>query len=786
VLGVRLLIVAVAFLGASCNGAPPAVTRPELDKGPAQVSRRTVDDRPPLELVQRSGDPRPAMAFALAHELGSAGSVAIAALLEARLRARGYSELRARPHGLGLTLEILPSSTAQARAFVADVHGALARPLTARENGAAALKQGFAALRARSFLGKGDELVARCSGELGVDVEAALPDPDSEAGRQQISRWLETVFAVESSAFAAVGPQAWLAKAAEALEASPAWPHRAPAADAWPESDSLTVDFVPEGSRRLSVAFRVADGAAALLAADQLGKPAAPLGLRLTALASNLRVERATATLRPRGACLRVDVTGPRAEPGLDGELVAKALLVTRDEMELALRTAAGRWLPDGVTRAPDPRDAAAVASWRALSVLEAPATARSSAAYVAHHSERESLALPAAVAALQERWSRPSAEFLPRDEAGQGEFWMLAASSCGTLGETAADAGRRALFVRALAREASAGTDVELEPWISSDGIGLLAHAPRRDPAESPAALARRVGSALGRALLAVSPSGPTIAGARASLIEDLGGEPRAGYWLAIDALSPGRPSWLEPRGTFTALSDGGRSNVELERRLLLGEPLRVAALNNAGPAQGAQALEAFDRWLKAQRPDAPRCPEATRPAPRSGEFTLEASGSSEPEGAFVAVALPGLTAASRSALLATLFLLNRPGGWLEQALSNLTARAQARVVGGSMAAGIVIQIATPPSSETAAVAQVRGLLARLARGSTTADELALAARELGRMELESSLDPRRRIVELWRGGGAAPALDLAALRAFHGRLGSGAQAVVYVHSRL
>jgi len=104
---------------------------------------------------------------------------------------------------------------------------------------------------------------------------------------------------------------------------------------------------------------------------------------------------------------------------------------------------------------------------------------------------------------------------------------------------------------------------------------------------------------------------------------------------------------------------------------------------------------------------------------------------------------------------------------------------------VGGTAAAGIVIRIVAPEASEAAAVAQVRGLLAKLGRGSATAEELALASAEIGRIELESSLDPRRRIVELWRGGAPAAALDLAALRAFHGRLGGATQAVVFVRSR-
>ena len=80
----------------------------------------------------------------------------------------------------------------------------------------------------------------------------------------------------------------------------------------------------------------------------------------------------------------------------------------------------------------------------------------------------------------------------LSRIEAGQGEIWMLLASPCGTTVEDSTDAGWRGLAMRTAAM-VDVG-DVVLEPWVTPDGIGLLAHGARSGPAETPVAHATRV----------------------------------------------------------------------------------------------------------------------------------------------------------------------------------------------------------------------------------------------------------------------------------------------------
>lgn len=753
-------------------------------EGNARLFRRVVADRPPLVLVERGGDPRPALAFALSHASGSPASVTVSAVLDARLRAKGYEALRVRPQALGLTLELLPASNVEVDSFFSDVHAALSAPLDGAEPVRAALEEGFRGLRARTWLGQGDAAVASCSGELGIAPDAKLPELDSETGRAQINAWLNEAAESTSVAFAAVGPSEFIERASDALEKSPAWELSRRVEDAGPERDALHVDFLPDGARRLSVALRVADADAALFAAEQLGQVSSALSLRLAALSTPFRLERSAASARPRGGCLRVDLTGPRADPGPSSEAVASALVTAEGEMRAALSAAAGRRAPDSVTRFADPRDAAALAAWRALSTAPGPETPIRTAAYLAHASERDRLALAPALAGLEKRLERSSLELVRRDEPGQGRLWVLLASPCGTSSEDALTAGSHAVFLRALAREASGTNDVQLEPWIAPDGVGLLAHAARRDASESLAALARRVGSALGRAVLAATPSGPTLASVRAGLLDELGPEPRPGYWLALDAMSPGRPSWLEPRGTFAALSDATQGAFEISRRTFLRGPLRVAVLTNGDSSQAELARSAIDRWLAVERLSTEMCPARTPSPPRIGELTLQTSGGPDAEGAYVAVTLPGLSGAVRRQAEATLVLLNRRGGLLDQALSSLAARAEARLIGGPGLGGLLIRVSAEPNAETAAVTQVRALLDRLARGAASKEDVLLAERELAPAELELSLDPRRRIVDLFRGASPPGPLDLPGLRAFQARLAASQHIVVYVRA--
>ena len=114
---VTTALVALALLGA-CGAGTNATTGAKSGHGSAaSVASRRLDDRPPLVLVRRDGDPFPAVAFAVTTETPLAAA-ATSAALRARLAARGFA-VRLQPSALGFSLSALVANAAEARRFVA-------------------------------------------------------------------------------------------------------------------------------------------------------------------------------------------------------------------------------------------------------------------------------------------------------------------------------------------------------------------------------------------------------------------------------------------------------------------------------------------------------------------------------------------------------------------------------------------------------------------------------------------------------------------------------------------
>src|SRR5690606_11370933 len=183
------------------------------------------------------------------------------------------------------------------------------------------------------------------------------------------------------------------------------------------------------------------------------------------------------------------------------------------------------------------------------------------------------------------------------------------------------------------------------------------------------------------------------------------------------LETLSGDFPSALEPLGTWKSVSTTSTSGVERARATLARGPLKLAMLadHDGGQAEGAAA--ALADWLAPFRDDEAACPEPTFRAPTGGVWTLETLDEEVREGAYLAVWLPG----PRELGQATAYLLNRPGGWLDTALTKpgLVGSAQAHWFGGGSSGGLVIELGAPPDQLDAAIQQTRALLARLAEGA-------------------------------------------------------------------
>ncbi len=772
---VTALAVALASAGCGWFGRAPDPRTGETPPGwvepatPARMELRQNADHPPISLVQRQGDPYPALALAVAHDFGSEASVALGKLVEIRLRAAGFPSARSAPHGLGFQISTLVTSPEEADRFVNAAARALRTPFSSTEAFAAAIRESLGALEAHGFINPGDREVARCSGDLGLPQGASLVDPATPAGAAKIEKWRRSVFTTGAAAFAAIGSKPVLDAAAGALTTSQAWPRGPGPEDAWPKSDVVGAAPGKQKRRQLSVAFWVAESSAALEAVRSFGAARSDLAERLRIFDPSWSVRRATATTRPRGACMRVDLaSASKAEPP-PADIASAALAVT-DEVERALGSAKqGDWaLEDSVLRATDPRDAASTAAWHALSGKRAGGVSRRNVSYSSRIGEvprQEDLALELARQAAP----RSTIALEKSVETGQGELWMLLGSPCGTLSESTSNAGTLGLAVRAIAESATGYAGVELEPWITTDGVGVLAHAPRRDRTETPDAHAARIARALSRAF--GRRLGTRVARARSLVLDELGPEPHPNWWLAVSALSPEHPSWLDPRGTWKSVNESASHDVDLSRQALVSGPLRLAMLANWDAAQWRTGAATVERWLGPRRRQTTACPTPPPQQPRAGKFTIETNPDGLRARAIVGVAIPASGSGSRAADLRwTTWLLNRRRGWLDRALREpgLATTAQATLLGGEHHAAILIELDSVDDQLDAAVSQVRALLERLARGAVNRRDLTRAQRHFDSMKSEMVLSPRHRVVQLWR---AAPeaAPSLASLRGLH-----------------
>jgi hypothetical protein len=459
-------------------------------------------------------------------------------------------------------------------------------------------------------------------------------------------------------------------------------------------------------------------------------------------------------------------------------QVAAGVAALTLDEVTRAVKaTASSSWgLDRGVLESSDPRDAAAIAAWRALVGQLDPGPPRvfvSEAAGGAPEAEASS-AFAREVAAARADRTKPSIEVRQTTELGQGEVWMLLASPCATVTESSQTAGLAALTVRALARAFPEVAGVHLEPWVSPNGVGLLAHGPRNRPTESPAEHAARVADVLGRVFASARPSDESVAGARLQLQSELGQETELLWPVAIEALSPQHPSLLDPRGTWQSVTELPAPAVGVERRALVRGPLRLALLLSATPDSADGARVALERWLRPERTRSTTCPTAGSVASKPAEYEIDPpTQSSGGARALVAVSIP-VPAAGGVPIEAewTAHLLNRQNGWLDRSVRvpGLAVHAEAAVLGGHDTAALAVEIVSTGDKAREAASQARAVFARLAEGAATPDDLVAARSAFEAERTAASVDPRHRVVQLWLGNNGSGSLpDLAALRRFH-----------------
>ncbi|HEY4118303.1 MAG TPA: hypothetical protein VGM56_10620, partial [Byssovorax sp.] len=743
-----------------------------------RIDVRAFADRPRLAVVARDGDPLGAVVVTFVTGAPPATTTALAALVEARLRAVGV-DVDTRASRGAFRVRWTGRDAAKMRALFDAITREIARPVAAGAAELALVEQRVTSLERHPLDAPELAPIAACTGALAVAPGEAAIDVKTAAGVAELEA-ARRALGADRAAVGVVGDSTFVAAAASSLQRSAAWPVGASTASAAPMSESVGAyasTAIDKKSARLTVAVAVADPAAAAAAAEALGADDAVLAARVRGLAEPWRVASVTGAARPHGGCVSVVLEGDARSSG--GSLEASAALagaITRKEIALALAapTDAGDVAARAVVEAADPREAAARAAWWTLATradgkdtwavaLGVPPTDKGAVADGLAVRLRERLAASIASSNAQ------TAERRVAVERGQGELWLLLASPCGVAEEGARDAGVGALAALAAVEPSRRDrADVRLEAWITADGIGVLAHAAPQG-AEAPSALAARVAGAASRALFAGTSGSDATFEARAELLDRIereSGRQGAAFEALANALAPNHPSWVAPLGLWSRVASSGVEAVRLRAAALAAGPMRVAVLANVDQAEADAAVAEVDRWLAPSAGERACRPGVAAPS-RAGTSSARLPSDAQLGQALVAVPLPD---AGRAYAEAAAAILGGERGPLAGALKDTAPAWSARVVGGARGAALVVDVRAPDDSLASATAQARATLLNLGERVTDAD-VARANADLARADADASLDPRSRVAALWSGAsGPRRVVTTSALKAYLG----------------
>ena len=788
-------VVAVAHL-VGCGPPAPAPLSAAAHARALLPDVRQAKDRPPVVIVAREGDPSGAIAVAVTTSGTPAAEddpevvVALAGVVDARLAARGVSAVVV-PSWSGFRAAVLVATRAEVESATTALRDALTAGIDDKDLAAARKKLG--ALAARPLRDAALARWARCVGSPhALPARAGKSGDDLDVAR--LEKWRAASHGLGHVAVAVAAPSALAESVAGTIARLPAWSPGAAAPAAGAQSNAIDAEVYEMGFELpnagaapvVHATLDVGSGSDAVTTAEALGDPHGPLASRLKALELPFRLREVVGTAEPRGGCVGIVLeaapssgatTSAPSTPSAPstGDIATRvadaiALVHVEAQVHLAEGTAAldGRTL---ARRAGDAREAAERAAWWALAdgwprppsasptamrgsvALGLPLRRGSSpAAEGALEPSREALSSAMQRATLA--WQKPVAEGRARVEPGQGETWVLLASPCGTDGETDADAGLTALFTAAAADMARSSPEARVEPWIVTDGAGLLVHGPAL-AGESPAAQARRLADIVARSFASDSIPLAAIGRARGELLRhDLRADGLA-FDVVASAIAPGHASWFVPSGREDTLARAADAAILARAQALRAGPLRIAVLANVDAAQGDAAFRAADRWIDRRTADARTCRGGAAALPaRPGTYAVEPRPGAAPE-AYLAFPLARGDEPERTAATLIAAALDGDGGLLEKALAGpgLARAWSARVVGFPRAPALVVRVVSTQAALDGAVMQTRALVDRIRQGGLAQADHDRATAASARTAVATALDPRLRLVSTWRG---------------------------------
>jgi len=723
------------------------------------LSEHRLQTKPNLIVIVRDGDPVAVLAFAARTEAQPVEIVALTNILQRRLLIPvGRFELF--PSSFGLTLVVVLGSPKEASQAVQQLDSALSTPIDPRQLDEATLDQVRSIVGPAQTAGPGDAALADCSGELVVDAKQLDSLKTKAKLRDAIERVRLEFHSQNNARFAYVGRRDIALSVERTLGQLQPWP-MAKSSGALPiggSKDSVSYSSSKGKLRRLSIAWRVDSAARAAVAARVLRFKGSPFLTQMSSLDVDWKIDMISAIARGVGACLRIDLSIPSDATSISVPNLETTTRLATSESRIALETATtpnAEYLD--IIAESDPRLAARRTAWYSLSTPESVPRMQLNIHVRTSQTDSPALAIDPALHAALASKAPPVLDFVYRMEAGQGEQWMLLASPCGTAGERSNDAGSGAAWAKSIARRYSGHLGVTVEPWLAPDGLGFIAHSSPINQAESSQSLAARLGNALGSIVTTGSVTGAELATAREDALLRIGPTSRRAWWLLVDALSPNRPSLLEPLGSFDSIRNLDLAALRASRMKWLRGPLRVGTLLNRGDNQLVPLNSALHRWLDPHRGDVEQCAQLSPEVPKSSDIQLSTK-SLDPRDASVYVAvflapeLPGDSTYERWLM----WLLSRPSGWFEQTLiqPGILDSVAADIRGPSGKRALIMSLTSSNESKLSdAVLRLRALLLHLAEVGATAAELDLTQSWSKNQIQRAEIDPRRRLVDLWRG---------------------------------
>jgi hypothetical protein len=337
----------------------------------------------------------------------------------------------------------------------------------------------------------------------------------------------------------------------------------------------------------------------------------------------------------------------------------------------------------------------------------------------------------------------------------------MLIASPCPMLHEGQWDAGMAALAATTASAQ-SQDPAVKIEPWVSADGVGIIAHSAALSGEESPVALAERVATAAGQAYAAVPFDVDAFARGKRVSLQHTGHELGGTFFSLARRVLPDHPSWMSPYGSASRVAALALPDVASRWREILHAPVRVAVISNSDAAQADAAVQVVDHWLLPEARERPCSESVSQGAPQVGSYALRTR---EPT---VMLAVPYLGLGERVMAELTSAALSHE----DDPLHADGRPWKVRVVGGKVGGAVVLTARVSGQDVQPAVDAAVARLDALAKKG--ADEQAMNRARDGLVASWKRLRaaPRARLVDVWLGGdpSAAPATgdlpDVAAWR--------------------